>query len=106
MSMENLETRQNWSESQNDKFEELLNVVKPMFDSFTSSDEAYETAVKIDDFYNSLKTKGLNPKDYYLWSLLAPDSTSAEAENFDTPDGDIETFIKSLSQSEELELAA
>jgi hypothetical protein len=45
-----------------------------------------------------LKGQGLNPKDYKLWSLLAPNSSEQTVyQSFDTPNGEIETFIKNLT---------
>jgi uncharacterized protein (UPF0297 family) len=104
--MENLEKQLNLSESEQEKLVELLNIVKPLFDSFTDSNEAYETAVKMNEFYDSLKEKGVNPRDYYLWSLLSPDNSHPASSDFDTPDREIEAFIKSLASQEEEKIAA
>lgn len=87
------------SENEEEKIPELLNVVKEKFDSFTNSDDAYETAEAINGLHDYLKNQDLNPKDYYLWSLLAPDSQDAIYSSFDTPDGDIENFIRDLKHS-------
>lgn len=99
--MEGLQEQQNFSDEQQEKIAELLPIVKEKFDSFTNSDEAYETADSINRLYKYLKDQDLNPKDYYLWSLLSPDNSSvAEYTKFDTDDGDIETFIRTLPHTE------
>ena len=91
---------------QQEKVVELLGIVKPIFDSFLSpeanSDDAFEISERIDRLSISLKQKGLNPKDYFLWTLLSPEDVIIESShsNFDTEDGQIERFIRSLRDEE------
>ena len=91
---------------QQEEVGELLNIVKPVFDSFLSpdanSDDAFEVSERIDKLAINLKQKGLNPKDYFFWSLLSPDSSISESSHpyFDTEDKQIERFIRSLNKSE------
>jgi len=94
------------SAEQQETVGELLGIVKPVFDSFLSpeanSDDAFEVSQRIDKLAVNLKQKGLNPKDYFLWSLLSPDSSISEAQHsyFDTEDGQIERFIRSLDSED------
>ena len=91
-----------FSEEQREKVDELLNIIKPIFDSFLApdadSDQSFEILSQIDEFAVKIKQQGLNPKDYFLWNLLSPDGLSTEFNSpyFDTEDKQIERFIRSL----------
>jgi len=101
-----------FSLEQQEKVGELLNIVKPIFDSFllpdANSNDAFEISERIDNLELSLKRQGLNPNDYFLWSLLSPENLITEFEHpqFDTEDGQIESFIRSLKNINEEDIAA
>ena len=99
--MEGIHEQQHLSDEQLDKVAKLLPIVNKKFDSFTNSDDAYETADSMNRLYDYLKEQELNPKEYFLWSLLAPGEPEEGVTYpyFDTPDGDIETFIRALSHA-------
>ncbi len=87
------------SERQRDIAAELSNsFIKPLYDSFIESEDSQETAIKINKLYDSLKQKGLDPKKYYLWSLLAPanpkDQTEYQFFDTESENGEIENFIR------------
>lgn len=96
-----------FGEEQREKVGELLDIVRPIFDSFLSpdaeSDQAFEVASQIDELARNLKRQNLNPRDYFLWSLLSPDGSLVESDHpyFDTEDKQIERFIKSLERIDE-----
>jgi hypothetical protein len=93
---EEQETERQFSPEQEKALAELLGIVKPLFDSFTSSNDAYETATGINQLYDDLKKEYKDPKNFYLWSLLVPYENAEASPNFDTPKGEIEEFIRSL----------
>ncbi len=102
MSLENFGQKNNFSETEQKKFEKYFNFVKNLFDSFSDSDSAYETALKIDECRDRILNKNLNPHNFYLWSLISPEASKDEKDyaEFDTPEGDIENLFKELKKQE------
>ncbi len=123
---ENFETEfSTWSVEEQETIADCLEIVKPIYEGISNSDSdaGYEAAEKINTLYNSMTDQGYTPKDYYLWSLLAPNNAKdQDYVQFDAIDpadingpGLIERFIKNdlasikaieQSSDEELEEAA
>ena len=98
---------QSFSPEQWETFKELFAIIQPFYDPYnTDSNTNGEARAKIEETYSKLKGNGINPQDFFLWSLWTPGSASAQSADFDTPGGDIEKLIRSLKVEEEEQLAA
>jgi hypothetical protein len=97
-----------FSEEQNEKLAELVDIIQPLYHSLDSNG-AYELSRGIGRLKDSLKEQGHDPRKYLLWSLITENGTldnSDANQEFDTPDGQIESFIRSIGENIEIDKAA
>ncbi|MFA5935107.1 MAG: hypothetical protein WC827_04440 [Candidatus Paceibacterota bacterium] len=97
-----------FSEEQNKKLEELVEIIRPLYFSLDSNG-AFELSGQIGKLRKSLEEQGLKPEKYLLWSLITEggtlDNPDANQE-FDTSDGQIENFIRVFKKPESSQEAA
>ena len=88
-----------FSEEQNEKLGELMEIIQPLHLSLDSN-SAFELAGGIKRLRTFLEAQGFKPENYLLWTLLTVGNLDNPETNqeFDTPDGQIETFIRDLIQ--------
>lgn len=103
MSIESFQIEQLDNNVNQEKFNELKEIIDSLSESFTDSDSAYEVASRINDFKNDFESNGLELKDYSLGNLLlsSKDFNLENYKNFDTEDLKIENFIKELINKKE-----
>lgn len=87
-----------FSEEQNEKLRELTIIFNSLLFSL-NSDEASFVNERIERFGVKLSEK-YDPEKYFLWSMLSGGFLTQEENNleFDTPEGDIESFIRELPE--------
>lgn len=97
-----------FSDEQERKLGELMEIIRPLYFSITDSNIAYEFSDGIGKLERSLRFQGFEPKKYLLWSLITTGNlTNSEAnQEFDTPDQQIEDFIRTFRIPEHFEQAA
>lgn len=92
------------------KFVELLEVMTALPDSFGGdSNVAFEAAQSIDGFKKDFEKDGLKLSDYLLGGVLLAGEENMDTTNYpeyDTEDGKIEQFIRSLENKQDMEIAA
>ncbi len=108
--MEGFDTQKEkfFSEEQNKKLNELVEIIQPLYYSLDSND-AYELSSGIGKLRASLEAQGFDPEKYLLWSLITENGTidnSDTNQEFDTPDGQIESFIRSIDKNHKIDKAA
>ncbi|MDD4803645.1 MAG: hypothetical protein PHN69_00535 [Candidatus Pacebacteria bacterium] len=96
-----------FSEEQNKKLGELMEIIQPLHFSLDSN-EAFELSEGIERLKRSLEAQNFEPGKYLLWTLLTEgDLDNPEAnQEFDTPDEQIENFIRIYKKPERLQEAA
>jgi len=106
MSIENVEKQNNLSEEQQEKLEEIFDIMKKISKSLRNGNEAYETILLVDDFMKKFenneenKEKGLRLENYALGRVLLFSKTDVSNwQYFDTKDGQIEKFIIKLHKN-------
>lgn len=103
--MEGFDTQKEkfFSEEQNKKLGELLEIIEPLHFSLDSND-AFELSEGIDRLRKSLEAQGFIPEKYLLWTLLTEGTLDSSEKNqeFDTPDEQIENFIRIYRKPEKL----
>jgi hypothetical protein len=97
-----------FSDEQERKLGELMEIIRPLYFSMADSNIAYEFSDGVGRLEKSLKAQGFEPEKYLLWSLITTGSlTNSEAnQEFDTPDQQIEDFIRAFKTPEHFEQAA
>lgn len=89
------------SAEQQEKVAELARLMEKFKASLVEQNDADEATEKIRLFAERLMERDFNPNSYYLWLFLNGGIQSASADiilDFDTPDGDIENFIRELTE--------
>jgi len=95
-------------EEQNKKINELIKIIQPLYHSLDSNG-AYELSSEIDKLKESLELQGFDPEKYLLWSLITKNGTLIDLDinqEIDTPDGQMESFIRSIDKNHEVDEAA
>ncbi len=97
-----------FSEEQNKKIGELIEIIKPLYFSLDNSNDAFELSEGIGRLKRSLEAQGFEPERYLLWTLLTEGSLNDSDANqeLDTPDEQIENFIRVFKKPESLQEAA
>ena len=94
--MENFSSKkeyQNLTEDQNKVLQEVNNILRPRGVEFFANRQK-----KCMDYQVELRKKDIEPLNYILWHRVIGSTPQDDIAEFDTPNNDIENFIRSLDK--------